>query len=238
MKRILHLTIALFLFVPVLSSPAWTGEVIDRIIATVNRQPVFQSDWEEAIAFEALMQQKSVAQMTQADRLQALQRIIDRQLLETQMGNEAFLQPSDDDLEKDIAKLRNQLPDTADNQSWQKILAGYGLTQYRLKAHLRAEVRMMNFVEVRLRPNVHIQPEEVESYYQNQLVPDLLSNSRAAVTLNEAAPRIRELLVQRRMDELLDQWLHNLRQQAEIKSTVPIPAGNTPVDESGASGSN
>jgi hypothetical protein len=238
MKRILYLTISLFLFVPVLSSPAWTGEVIDRIVATVNRQPVFQSDWEETIAFEALMQQKSAAQMTQADRLHALQRIVDRHLLEAQMGDETFLQPSDEDLEKDIAKLRAQLPDTADNQSWQKFLAGYGLTQDGLKAHLRAEVRMMNFVEVRLRPNVHIQPEEVESYYQNQLLPDLQSNGRPAVTLNEAAPRIRELLVQRRMDELLDLWLHNLRQQAEIKSTVPIAAGDVPVDESGASGSN
>jgi hypothetical protein len=238
MKRILYLPIALFLFVPVLSSPAFAGEVIDGIVATVNRQPVFQSDWEEAIAFEALMQQKSVAQMTQADRLQALQRIIDRQLLEAQMGNETFLQPSDDDLEKDIAKLRAQLPEAADNQSWQKVLAGYGLTQDSLKAHLRAEVRVMNFVEVRLRPHVHVQREEVESYYQNQLLPDLQNNSRTAVTLNEVEPRIRELLVQRRMDELLDQWLHNLRQQAEIKSTVPIPAGNAPVDESGASGSN
>ncbi len=238
MKRILYLTLVLFLFVPVLSSAALAGEVIDGIVATVNRQPVFQSDWEEAIAFEALMQQKSVAQVTQADRLQALQRLIDRQLLEAQMGGESFLQPSDADLEKDIAKLRAQLPNGANDQSWYRFLAGYGLTQDSLMAHLRAEVRVMNFVEVRLRPNVHVQPDEVESYYQNQLLPDLQTNGGTAVTLTEVEPRIRELLVQRRMDELLDQWLHNLRQQAEIKSTVPIPAGNAPADESRASGSN
>ena len=238
MKRTIYFTIALFLFAPVLSSPALTGEVIDGIVATVNRQPVFQSDWEEAIAFEALMQQKSVAQMAKADRLKALQRLIDRQLLEAQMGNETFLQPSDDDLDKDIAKLRAQLPKGTDDQSWQKFLAGYGLTQETLKARLRAEVRVMNFVEVRLRPNVHVQPEEVESYYRNQLLPDLQTTGGTAVTLNEVEPRIHELLVQRRMDELLDQWLHNLRQQADIKSTVPIPAGNAAVDDSEVSGSN
>ena len=78
----------------------------------------------------------------------------------------------------------------------------------------------MNFVEVRLRPNVHVQPEEIEAYYQNQLLPDLQKTGGAVITLNEAEPKIRELLVQQRMDELLDVWLHNLRQQAEIHSTA------------------
>ena len=34
----------------------------------------------------------------------------------------------------------------------------------------------MNFIEVRLRPNVHVQDEEVEAYYQDQLLPDLQKN--------------------------------------------------------------
>jgi parvulin-like peptidyl-prolyl isomerase len=238
MKRILYLTIALFLLAPALASSALAGEVIDGIVATVNRQPIFQSDWEEAIAFEALMQQKPVGQMTQADCLKALQRLIDRQLLETQMGGETFLQPSNEELDKDIVKLRAQFASGVDDRSWQKLLADYGLTPAALKDHLRTEVRVMNLVEVRLRPNVHVQPEEIESYYQNQLLPDLQATGGTAVTLNEVEPRIRELLVQRHMDELLDAWLHNLRQQAEIRSTVPIPAEDAPLDESRASGSN
>ena len=51
-------------------------------------------------------------------------------------------------------------------------------------------------------------------------------------------PRIRELLVQQHMDELLDAWLHNLRQQAEIHSTVPIPAETAPAEQNQASGAN
>ncbi len=238
MKRILHSTIALFLLLPLLASTALAGEVIDGIVATVNRQPLFQSDWEEAICFEAFMRQQPVAQVSQADRGKALQRLIDRQLLEAQMGDETFLQPSEADLDKDVAKLRAQLPSGAADHSWQKLLAGYGLTESSLKNHLRAEVRVMNFIEVRLRPNVHVQPEEVESYYQKQLLPDMQKTGGVVVTLSDAGPRIRELLVQQHMDELLDAWLHNLRQQAEIRSTVPLPAGSAPADENRASGSN
>ena len=34
-------------------------------------------------------------------------------------------------------------------------------------------MQMMNFIDVRLRPNVHVQPEEVEAYYRTQVLPDL-----------------------------------------------------------------
>jgi hypothetical protein len=238
MKRIFHLTIGLLFLLSIVAPSALAGELVDGVVATVNRQPLFQSDWAEAICFEAFMQQKPIAQVTQADRVKALQRLIDRQLLEGQMGGETFLQPSQDDVDKDVAKLRAQVQNGDDDRSWQKSLASYGLTQDTLKEHLRTEVRVMNFVEVRLRPNVHVQPEEIEAYYKNQLLPDLQKNGSATVALDEAEPRIRELLVQQRMDELLDAWLHNLRQQAEIRSTIAIPAGNAPADQGGASGAN
>jgi hypothetical protein len=238
MKRLLYLMIALLLLLPLVPSSASAGEVIDGIVATVNRQPLFQSDWEEAICFEAFMQQKSLAQVTQADRAKALQRLIDRQLLQAQMGDETFLQPSQDDIDRDVAKLRAQVPGGNDDRSWQKSLASHGLTSETLRKHLQTEVRVMNFVDVRLRPTVHIQPEEIDAYYRNQLLPDLRETGAASITLNEAEPRIRELLVQQRMDELLDAWLHNLRQQAEIRSTVPMPAGNAGGDQGQALGAN
>jgi len=236
MRRILYFTICSVLLFMTAVVPAFAGEVIDGVVASVNRQPVLRSDWEEAVAFEAFMQQKPIAQVTQADRLKALQRLIDRQLLQAQMGGETFLRPSQDDIDKDVAKLRAQVSNGADDRSWQKLLANYGLSPDTLKAQLQAEVRVMNFVEVRLRPNVHVQPEEIEAYYKSQLLADLQKNGGKIVAVDEVEPRIRELLVQQRMDELLDAWLHNLRQQAEIHSTVAIPADNAVADHDPASG--
>ena len=89
-----------------------------------------------------------------------------------------------------------------------------------MKQHLRTEVQVMNFVEVRLRPDVRIQQDEVESYYQHQLLPDLQKNGGKPIPLDEVEPRIRELLTEQRIDEMLDAWLHNLRQQADIHSSV------------------
>jgi hypothetical protein len=236
MKR-LFLTLILAALLAASYVPAFAGELLDAVIATINRKPLLQSDWDEAVCFEAFMQQKPLNQLNDGDRTKALQRLIDRQLLEAQMGNVAYMQLSADELQKDIKKLRAQVPNGNDDQSWQKLLAGYGLTEDLLKEHLADEQRVMSFVEVRLRPNVHVQPEEIEAYYRNQVLPDLQKNGKN-LSLDEVEPKIKELLTQQRMDELLDAWLHNLRQQGEIQTSVPLPPLHATMDVSGASGAN
>jgi len=236
MRRIFYFTICMVFLLPSAVTPTSAGEVLDGVVATVNHKPIFRSDWDEAVCFELFMQRKPVTQVTEADRLAALQRLIDRQLLTAQMNDAHSMQPSEDDLQKYTAKLRAQVPGGDDDQSWRKLLAGYGLTEDVMKDHLRTELQVMNFVEVRLRPTVRVQPEEIETYYRNQLLPDLQQAGVKMVSLNDVAPKIRELLTQQHMDELLDAWLHNLRQQAEIRTSVPIPALSAPAAQSRASG--
>jgi hypothetical protein len=238
MRRVFQITLYLSCLLPLTVAPVFAGEVIDGIVATVNRQPVLRSDWDEAVCFEAFMQQKPLTAVTESDRVLALQRLIDRQLLKAQMGNANYMQPSDDELRQDIAKLRAQLPNGNDDDSWHKLLAGYGLNEEVLRQHVRNEFQVMNFVEVRLRPNIHVQDDEIEAYYRNQLLPDLQNNGGKVLPLSEVETRIRELLTQQRMDELLDAWLHNLRQQADIRSTVSLPGLNGSADAARVSGSN
>jgi SurA-like N-terminal domain len=236
MRRILHFALGILFLLGPAALAAFAGEVIDGVVVTVNHKPIFRSDWDEAVCYELFMQRKPVSQVTETDRVTALQRLIDRQLLKAQMSDVHSLEPSEDDLQTDVAKLRAQFPEGKNDDGWQKLLAGYGLNEELLKAHLRTEVQVMNFVEVRLRPNVHVQPEEVEAYYKNQLLPDLEKTGTKVVSFEDVEQRIRELLTQQHMDELLDAWLHNLRQQAEIRSSVAIPALNIPAEQPRASG--
>jgi peptidyl-prolyl cis-trans isomerase SurA len=220
MRRLIHIAIGAILLVP---AAAFAGEIIDAVVATVSRQPVLQSEWDDATRFEAFMQQKPLSAVSDRDRVSALQRLIDRRLLEVQMNSPNYLAPSAEELRSALAKLRAQIPAAKNEAGWQAILAEYSFTQREIENHLREETQMMNFVEVRLRPAVHIQPDEVEAYYRAQVLPDLERAGVKMVTLQEVEPKIRELLVQQHMDELLDAWLHNLRQQTPVRSTVPLP---------------
>ena len=236
MKRALAFTIS-FLMLAV-AAPAFAADVIDGIVATVNREPILRSDWDEAVRFEAFMQQKRLDGVTEEDHVLALQHLIDRQLLKAQMGHASYMEPNDEALQQDIDKVRAQVPNGKDEATWQKLLASYRLTEPAIKEHLRVEVQTMNFVEVRLRPNIHIPEEDVEAYYHEELIPDLQKNGGEVVALTDVAPRIRELLTQQRMDEMLDVWLHNLRQQADIQSEIAVPGINSPAEPNRASGTN
>ena len=234
MKLVLQFTICFLLLA--VAAPAFAADVIDGIVATVNREPILRSDWDEAVRFEAFMQQKRLDEVTDEDHVLALQHLIDRQLLKAQMGNASYMQPSDQALQQGIDKVRAQVHDGKDDATWQRLLASYRLTEPEIKEHLRIEVQTMNFVEVRLRPSVHIPEEDVETYYHEQLLPDLQKNGGDVVALTDVAPRIRELLTQQRMDEMLDAWLHNLRQQADIQSSITVPGVNAPAEPNRASG--
>ena len=190
MRRLLHITICILLLAPM---AAFAGEVIDGVIATVNRKPVLQSEWDDAVRFEAFMQQKPLTSVTEADRASALQRLIDRRLLEIQMTDPNYLAPSHEEVRANLAKLRAQIPAADNEQGWQKLIAAYGFSQREIEANVRREMQMMNFIEVRLRPNVHVQPEEVEAYYRAQVLPDMEKAGVKVVTLQEVGaedPRI------------------------------------------------
>jgi hypothetical protein len=214
----------------------FAGEVIDGVVATVDRKPILRSDWNEAVRFEAFMHQKKLADVSQTERMAALQRLIDRYLLNAQMNNEKALRPSDKDLAADIAKLREKFGVGDDDAKWQALLRSYNLTEKILAQHLREEVRVMNFIDVQLRPNVHIQDSDVAAYYRSQVVPDLKDNGAQEVPLNDVEAQIRELLVQKHMDEMLDAWLHNLRQQSHIQMLLPQAEANAQVASAGTEG--
>jgi SurA N-terminal domain len=233
MRRLLHITIYILLLSPM---AVFAGEVIDGVIATVNRKPVLQSDWDDAVRFEAFMQQKPLRSVTEADRADALRRLIDRRLLEIQMADPNYLAPSREEVRANLAKLRDQIPTARTEQGWEKLIAAYGFSQREMEANVRHEMQMMNFIEVRLRPNVHVQSEEVEAYYRNQVLPDMEKAGIKVVTLQEVEPNIRELLVQQHMDELLDAWLHNLRQQTQIQNLTRLPALTSTSDRGVAGG--
>lgn len=215
---------------------SFAGEVIDGVVATVNRKPVLRSQWDEAVRFEAFMHQKQLTDVSEQERFAALQRLIDRELLDAQMADQKALRPSETEVTEDLVKLREKFSAGRDDASWQALMRSYGLTEDVIAAHLKDEVQVMNFIDVQLRPNVRIQDSDVQAYYQAQVVPDLQQNGARRIPLDEVAPKIRELLVQQHMDEMLDAWLHNLRQQSHIQTLVPLPATNARLASASAEG--
>lgn len=193
------------------------GEVIDRIVASVNGHVVLQSDWDEAVCYEALNGARDLQQITAADRKAALDRLIDQELLREQIrGSE--LQAGRDELQKGIQEIQSRYPDAQSEAGWQAVLARYHLSPGQVESHIAVQLQLTRLVDARLRPTIQVDSRSIESYYQQTLIPQLRHTGAREVPLAEVTPRIKELLTQEKMNQLLLAWLQNLRAESRIRT--------------------
>jgi hypothetical protein len=193
-------------------------ETIDRIIATVNRTPVLLSEWEDGLRFEAFSRGRPPQSFNDEERLAALNRLIDRVLLLQQM--QANYSPTVEEVNTRVQEIRKQLGVERSDQEWTRMLGQYALTTNELTAAVENQMKIMRFVDLRLRSTIRVTREEIDEYYRDTLVPELKKAGVEPQPLEQAVPRIRELLVQQRMDSVLEDWLVNLRSQSEIHFTT------------------
>ena len=213
-------TLALLIFLGTVALPyARAGEVIDRIVATVNGHIILQSDWNDALRYEALLSGRAMSLFTEDERRAVLDRLIDQELLGEQMKSASFEHASEADGAAQVADARKQYLEAATQEGWQRILDKYGLTEKALTAHVQQQIDLMRLVDAHLRPAVQIDSKSVEAYYRDKFVPQLKESGAGEVPLADVSAKIRELLTEQKVSELMVSWLQSLR--SESKVSVP-----------------
>jgi len=218
MRRLLKRTIAfaalaVFSMAGATASPA---EVIDRIVATVNGRIILQSDWDDALCFEALLSGRMVNQFSDDDRRAVLDRLIDQELLGEQMKSASFQHASESEAEARVAEARKLYPDAATNDGWQAVLARSHLSEKDVLAHVRQQIDLMRLVDAHLRPAVQIDSKSIEAYYRDKFVPQLKESGSVTVALADVSGKIRELLTEQKVNELMISWLQTLRSESRV----------------------
>ena len=213
--------LAILLVAAALSSAA-RAEVIDRIVATVNGHIILQSDWDDALRYEALLNGRALNDFTAEDRRAVLDRLIDQELLGEQMKSASFKHCTEAEAAARLAEARKQYREAATDEGWRSVLARLQLAEKDLLAHVQTQVDLMRLVDAHLRPTVQIDSKTVEAYYQDKFVPQLKQSGASEVSLADVSGKIRELLTQEKVNELLVSWLQTLRSE----SKVSMPGAN------------
>jgi peptidyl-prolyl cis-trans isomerase SurA len=206
--------------------PAARGaEIIDRIVATVNGHIILQSDWDEALCYEALLNGRSLSQFTDDDRRAVLDRLIDQELLRGQMKSAPFQHASESEAAARVAEARKQYPEAVTDQGWQSVLAKYHLMEKDLISHVQQQIDVIRLVDAHLRPAVQVDAKTIEAYYREKFVPQLKQTGASDVPLADVSARIRELLTEQKVSELLVSWLQTLRSESEVRIPAAASSG-------------
>jgi len=205
-------------------APIAQAEVIDRIVATVNGNVILQSDWDEALCYEALLSHRALSQFTDDERRAVLDRLIDQELLGEQMKSAYFQHAAESEAAARVVDARKQYPEASTPEGWQSVLSHFGLTEKDLTAHAQQQIDLMRLVDAHLRPAVQIDSKTIEAYYREKFVPQLKQSGAGEVSLADVSGKIRELLTEERVNELMVSWLQTLR--SESKLSFPGVAGS------------
>jgi hypothetical protein len=223
MGRRLSTFVAALTFLTTAFAPG-TAEVIDRIVATVNGHIILLSDWEDSLRYQAFSSGRPLDGMTVEDRKSALDHLIDQELLREQLKDSDVVHPTPEEVSQRVLEIRKQYPEAETELGWRRLLDSYRLSEEKLKERVAGELDLMRLVDARLRPSVNVDSKSIESYYSQELLPQLRQSGGQNVPLAEVTAKIRELLTQKKINQLLVAWLQDLRAGSEIRAEALTPS--------------
>src|SRR5579862_2922522 len=102
--------------------PAVGAQTLDRIVATVNGRVILQSDWDEALCYEALLSGRAQTDFGADERRGVLDRLIDQELLREQMKSADFRHASPEEAAARVAEARKLYPQADTEDGWEQVL--------------------------------------------------------------------------------------------------------------------
>lgn len=220
------LPLLLWLLLLALGPCARAADIVDRIVATVNGHVILQSDWDDAVRFEAFVEGRPLDHLSDQDRSRALDRLIDQELLREQSQGADAPQPPAEEVQQRILEIQTEHKATT-SSAWHTALARYGLAQKQVETWLAHDISVLHQVEARLRPTVQIAPQTIESYYQATFLPELRKSGAQDVPLAQVSGKIREILTEQKVNELFTSWLQSLRSESKIRTPASSPPAST-----------
>jgi len=196
---------------------------LDREVAIVNGDLVLESDVEAEQRFAAFQPFNTARPVT---REALINRLIDRALIMQQMALQPEPPIPDAEVDAELAVLRKSIPKCAayhceTEAGWEKFIADQGFTLGDLRDRWRLRMEILRFIEERFRMGIRIEQSEIDDYYKTTMVPVYQKEGVTPPPEASITDRVQEILLQQRVDKLLDDWLTALRAQGNVTILKP-----------------
>lgn len=185
------LAIALTIVQPVL---------LDRTLALVGGQPITLSDVRAAMALGLVDDARdSIAAATA--------RLVDRELILREVQRYAPPTPEASQVEAMLDEIRKHV-----GAPLPAVLETYGFTESRLRAWVRDDLRTQAYLAQRFASATMPSDTDVASAYTRQRA----EFDQAGLSFEQAAPIIRDRMIETRRRELVVDWLADLRRRTDV----------------------
>jgi peptidyl-prolyl cis-trans isomerase SurA len=194
-----------------------SAEIIDRIVITVANQVITQSQIDGEIRLTAFLNRENVDLSADAKK-QAAARLIEQALIRHEMDLSHYPLPELSDAGESLQSLKAMYSSEMD---FQNALQASGITVDELTRRLWWQLTLLRFIDYRFRPGIQIPAADVQAYYRRQVSEWEQKGTKPIPTLEESRDQIEEILTQKRIDQALEQWIKDTRNQVNITYLDP-----------------
>lgn len=183
------------------------AQPIDGVAARIEGDIVTESEVRELGAFQKLVDGKS------KPREELLRELADQWLIRNEAMTAKYGQPSAADVDRAYAEFVKQFPSP---EEFEKRCAGVSLTEAAVRRLMAQQLYLSRFIDYRFRPEAQVSDDQVEAYYRDEFAPQLKARNEPVPPLDEVEDTIREVLIQRTINDRATKWLDDTRDRLRI----------------------
>ncbi|HZP00979.1 MAG TPA: hypothetical protein VFD30_11835 [Terriglobia bacterium] len=197
--------------------PCAGREVVDRVVASLGSQAITESDVRAAYEFELFLEGRNPNAAPDPETARrVLDQLIEQRLLLRESETEKWDHPElRSAAEARLESIRRKFQSEA---AFDSALRAMRLDQAQVLTRLEDQERILRLIDRRFRPGAWVDESEIEAYYRENFAPEYTRRSgQPAPPLAEVEAQIREILVQKKIDQLLNDWLTDLKGSHVVK---------------------
>jgi hypothetical protein len=198
---------------PVGSSGA---QVIDGVAARIEDDVITESEVRELSAFQKLVDGQP------KPRIEVIKELADQWIVRGEVSAAKYPRPSKEEVDRAYAQFMGQFPSP---QEFIAKCANAGLTEASLRRLIEEQLYLSRFLDYRFRPAAQVDEKQIEAYYRDDFAPPLKSRGEVVPPLEKVEDTIREVLIQRAINERAAKWLDDTRERLKIDIVME---GNAP----------
>jgi peptidyl-prolyl cis-trans isomerase SurA len=207
-RKALWMAIALALALAI-EARSVRAELVDRIVAIIDRDVVTLSEAQQASAVAASRTGRKV------DLVDAVERLIESRLVEREVERFTSEPIPRELVDQAVGEVRAGF---ASEEAFQAMLSSNGLSVQELRSDLRRQLEVNRYLERRFRALVFVSDEEIEAYYRDELPKE--TGGTPLPELSKVSDQIRRILEERGFNARVDEWIRGLKGRSVIRRYV------------------
>lgn len=192
------------------------AQTIDGIAARIEDDIITESEVRELGAFQELVDGRP------KPRDEVIKELADQWIVRGEASLAAFPPPSQADVDRAFDEFVKQF---SSPEEFRKRCAAAGLTEAAVRRILAQQLFLSRFIDYRFRPAAQVDQSQIEDYYKKVFASQLETKKQAVPPLEDVEDTIREVLIQKAINERATKWLDDTREHLRI-DVAPMGAGS------------